>query len=395
MAGNANTSSSTTSSAVARKDYADADWFSRERDVVQKFAQASKRLGGIPDLNTKIHGEQMERTKNYLNELEFNTNMSPLLMRKAKIDQGLELFSRADCHFPEDVQRQAENLYQRFTAVNWDTVTAPVVSAAPAAQAVDNDDNSGGDESVSVSASDSDSDSDSDSPPSAATAPAAAQGNTTGTVLLPARNDPHYGPNGIMHGLLQKVGKAKTHIFDPDYPRPSAHVSGHNGVQVGHWCPTQHHAMVCGVHGQREAGISGNERDGAHSVVVAEKYKGVNNDLGNTIYYSIPGSADNKDKHSPPDKRGTKCLNVSLQNGNPVRVLRAANGTAYAPKVGIRYDGLYQVVRREENHWNDKGGRFTLFVLQRLAGQESLASIGARSPTAQEITDYNNWRARG
>lgn len=112
------------------------------------------------------------------------------------------------------------------------------------------------------------------------------------------------------------------------------------------------------------------------------------NSRGYVIYYSAPGSEKNKDPISLPNTNGSRHLMISLQNHNPVRVFRAANKSAWAPSVGIRYDGLYRVVGKQEGRTNDKGGRITSFILRRDPGQESLESIMARSPTAQQVRDY-------
>lgn len=78
-----------------------------------------------------------------------------------------------------------------------------------------------------------------------------------------------------------------------------------------------------------------------------------------------------------------------MVNGTSVRVLRAAvNRSPLAPSVGIRYDGLYRVIRRMPDQKNAKGGVFARYVLKREEGQESLQDIFLRSPTAQQIAHY-------
>lgn len=115
---------------------------------------------------------------------------------------------------------------------------------------------------------------------------------------------------------------------------------------------------------------------------------GIFHSHGDTIYYSGPNSQNHTDPVNPPGG-STSYLERSLQTGRPVRVLRAADrkGTL-PPSVGIRYDGLYQLIGRSELA-NTKGGLFVRYVLKRQDGQEALSDIAKRSPTQQQITDFN------
>lgn len=100
----------------------------------------------------------------------------------------------------------------------------------------------------------------------------------------------------------------------------------------------------------------------------------------------------NKDPHNLPDAEGsTKVLQLSINTGHPVRVLRSAtkhSSGGLAPSVGIRYDGLYKVQAQLASERNAKGGLYCRFVLVRLPDQESLADIAARSPTRKEKADF-------
>jgi hypothetical protein len=94
------------------------------------------------------------------------------------------------------------------------------------------------------------------------------------------------------------------------------------------------------------------------------------------------------DRNEAPRRAGTGLLQRSLATRNPVRVLRAAkNGSAYAPSVGIRYDGLY-VVTRQETGRNPKGGLYFKYLLERLPDQKPLQKVMDESPTAQQMADY-------
>ncbi|KAH8762478.1 PUA-like domain-containing protein [Diaporthe sp. PMI_573] len=344
-------------------------WFETEKSAIQNFAQASIRAKGVPDLDSFKHSVQLKRTRGYLDLLEFDTNMSPELNNsKAQIQQVLELINRPRVYFPEDVKQRAERLHQRFQAENW---------GAAAANATPGSDDDDEEEEEQVAS------------PTTAAAPAAHIGepaSATVTIRLPPPNHPIWGQSGIMHGIaVTQNGKKK---LDPRGPRRSAKVPGHNGLDIGAWFPTRLSALVDGAHGASQAGISGNIDYGAFSIVVAATYKEVDDDCGETIWYSAPGSAENEDRNAAPQRTGTGQLQRSLTTRNPVRVLRAANKeSAYAPSVGIRYDGLYVVTRQETSH-NSKGGLYFKYLLERLPDQKPLNEVTRESPTAQQMADH-------
>lgn len=116
--------------------------------------------------------------------------------------------------------------------------------------------------------------------------------------------------------------------------------------------PLQIVALAHGAHGARIAGIAGDTALGAYSIVVSSKgaYEGLDRDEGNRLFYSGSHSHENKDPDRPgKSSTGTQALKASLASGRPVRVLRSGGGTGnhrWAPDSGIRYDGLYRVVRK-------------------------------------------------
>lgn len=110
---------------------------------------------------------------------------------------------------------------------------------------------------------------------------------------------------------------------------------------------------------------------------------------GETLWYSVPGSATNQKKNEISRSAGTSHLQRSLDTGNPVRVLRSAKKkSAFAPSVGIRYDGLYVVVKPDTSH-NTKGGFFIRYLLKRLPDQKPLEDVMRDSPTAQQMADFH------
>ncbi|KAL1872071.1 hypothetical protein Daus18300_004440 [Diaporthe australafricana] len=298
--------------------------------------------------------------------------MSPALNNRARIRGVLEaMFQRPDFFFPEDIKQRAEALHRRWEANGWSDGSSSSSSTAATATVASN---SGNNQGVAS--------------PATAAPPANAAG-----AMIPPPNHRIWGQNGIMAGVVPVRGVWRQgQQLDRRYPRRMANHLGHNGLIVGDWFANQMCAVARGAHGEPIAGIFGDSSHGAYSIVVAKTYKDVDDDQGDTIFYSGPGSATNEDRNTVPTSKGAGRLQRSLTTGNHVRVLRAANSsTAFAPSVGIRYDGLYRVVRQELRR-NPRGGLFVRYVLRRVAGQEPLGSIWRRSPTARQMRDHRRIR---
>ncbi len=191
----------------------------------------------------------------------------------------------------------------------------------------------------------------------AAGATPAANETPTARIPLPAPDDPTFGPGGMLHGVLRTRGPKGgiTYVLDPREAgrrrRRSAKAFGHNGLAPGAWWPLQIAALAGAAHGHRVAGISGDTALGAYSVVVSDRYQDLDRDAGARLLYSGSNSHASEDPAAPPEPptAGTRALRASLAAANPVRVLRAggpASRNPWAPDRGIRYDGLYRVVRR-------------------------------------------------
>ena len=149
--------------------------------------------------------------------------------------------------------------------------------------------------------------------------------------------------------------------------------------------------MRDGAHGEVEAGISGAnsglplQDKCAHSIVMSVgsdkpeddwyaqtgtgnqitygKYK--NYDGGHRIVYS--GTAG-KERLQPT--ANTSMMQKSFHAHRHIRVLRSYKlASKYAPAAGIRYDGLYEIVRMDNIHAETS---MWLFVLHRLPGQENI-----------------------
>ena len=119
---------------------------------------------------------------------------------------------------------------------------------------------------------------------------------------------------------------------------------------MGAWWRFRVQASALGVHRPLVAGVDGSLKNGSgvYSIVFSGA-RAEDVDLGEELYFS------------PTREQQSRALALncsSAEKGRPVRVLRSGNGrrgqrarSLYLPKVGVRYDGLYRVVRfwKEEN----------------------------------------------
>ena len=109
-----------------------------------------------------------------------------------------------------------------------------------------------------------------------------------------------------------------------------------------------------GVHRPLMAGISGNPRDGADSIVLSGGYED-DRDLGDEIVYTGQGGRDPRTGAQVSDQAlrgGNLALAKSSLEGLPIRVVRGSrHASPYSPESGYRYDGLYTV----DDYWHDVG----------------------------------------
>ncbi|KAF4823325.1 E3 ubiquitin-protein ligase ORTHRUS 2 [Colletotrichum siamense] len=157
--------------------------------------------------------------------------------------------------------------------------------------------------------------------------------------------------------------------------------------------------MFYGAHGESQGGIYGTITKGAYSVVVSKAYGGLDNDQGDTIWYSGSGAKENRDPQNVRKRtKGAKALYQNIKTGKPVRVLRSSYESKikisrYAPRVGFRYDGLYRV-ELVTTSINSHGGRYEQFKLVRCKDRaqpslESLQSI----PSLEQENDFKKIHA--
>ncbi|PSS03692.1 PUA-like domain-containing protein [Coniella lustricola] len=389
--------------------------FNVRTQAIQPYAQQSKKLGGKMPPSSVQTDEWLRRIRGLLNYLEYGDFQITGEYRKGTTMMDIFLkfmFEDDRFQFPEDVKRRAKALYEEYERVNWGN------GDVSDSKGSDNDDESefspgGGGGGGGGGGIGGRSSSNSDTAIIVTTNGTEPASTADGefVVRFPPPNHPIWGVNGIMFGIAVKFGgKCPVMQLDRRYLRQKrdANVFGHNGLRPGAWFPSQLVALFRGAHGSRMGGIHGNRTQGAYSVVISGTYHKVDEDVGDKIYYSGPGSQENTDPHNLP-KGSTDILQVSYESKRPIRVLRSSrNPFGLSPSIGIRYDGLYVVTRRMPLQKNDKGGLFAQFVLQRIGSgdlrdnrhqtegenhddddeQESLLSIFRRSPTRAEKRDF-------
>ncbi|KAK4235570.1 PUA-like domain-containing protein [Achaetomium macrosporum] len=302
-----------------------------------------------------------EDVRAFLWHLEFQVRPSPSLKADPlNIDKALKLLFREDvkAHVPEEIWRWGSAIYANSRS-----------RAAPAA----------------------------------APAPALAPAQPAGANIphLPPANHPIWGVNGIMHGVV--MASPGNYPFDPryKYQKRNARVFGHNGLAPGAWWPIQALALFHGAHGHTMKGIVGEPAHGAFSIVVSGKsstYHDLDRDYGDTIWYSADrpnaAGAARSAGGNQDESNDARSLRQSIRTRRPVRVLRSSGrrDRGFAPRVGIRYDGLYTVKRAIPKR-NESGGTFYKFLLRRLPGQVPLQQICASSPSPRQVRDEGLFRS--
>jgi ribosomal protein L15E len=116
--------------------------------------------------------------------------------------------------------------------------------------------------------------------------------------------------------------------------------------------------------------------------VVGKSYEDLDHDTGYKLFYS---SVQGTTITAVRENAGTKALLKSQETSKTVRVLRAA-GCKWpgAPRVGIRYDGLYRVV---SSTFVERGEKeiYMQFELVRLDSEDP---IDRSKPTLQQEMLY-------
>jgi putative restriction endonuclease len=108
------------------------------------------------------------------------------------------------------------------------------------------------------------------------------------------------------------------------------------------------------VHPPTQAGIAGNQSEGAASSIVLNGGYEDDQDYFEEIVYTGHGGRDESTGRQVSDQTLTK-QNLHLARSSdldvPVRVTRGPKAGQHAPSSGYRYDGLYAV----ERYWPERG----------------------------------------
>lgn len=149
-------------------------------------------------------------------------------------------------------------------------------------------------------------------------------------------------------------------------------VFGHiPGVLVGTHFETRKALAKAHIHRPLQAGISGSGVEGADSIVLSGGYED-DEDQGTEVVYTGFGGRDPATGKQIEDQRlvgGNLALVKSQTEGLPVRLIRGPDPkSAFAPKKGYRYDGLYRV----DDSWVDAGRSGFRVWLYRLVRSETI-----------------------
>lgn len=199
----------------------------------------------------------------------------------------------------------------------------------------------------------------------------------------------------LLRGVKPSVPGKSSASLDPDYDKIPANRFGYNGLINGQWWPHQICTIVDGAHGSTEGGIYGHVGKGAYSCIISEGKDYPNVDHGEDVTYFGTYSAKLDGTISP----GTSMLIETFNNKQPVRFIRSSKeDSPYAPKLGFRYDGLYEIkgYKRTDPVTSLRQGHS--FHLVRLPGQDPIrGGDGPETrPTREEIDAYKkDKRLRG
>jgi putative restriction endonuclease len=118
-------------------------------------------------------------------------------------------------------------------------------------------------------------------------------------------------------------------------------------IKEGAFFKDREELRKAGIHSPNVAGIDGNSKDGAVSIVLNGGYID-DYDQGDLIIYT--GHGGNKDRKQIEDQSwnssGNNALIISELRGLPVRVTRGwKHDSKYSPKEGYKFGGYYRVTR--------------------------------------------------
>ncbi|KAH6678583.1 PUA-like domain-containing protein [Halenospora varia] len=258
-----------------------------------------------------------------------------LAQEKHNIKGKLQEIGDPSYNFPEEQRRIAQAFSKEFEADNWGVPPEPKRPTKATRVTTRSRERSGERKPIKAKAEKSEA-----------------------VVRYPPKDHKIFGSEGCMHHIPISQSKyTKAYILDDAYAQKDFRTFGHNGLEVGTCWPLQVAAWRDGAHGSRMGGISGTADRGCYSIVVSGAYKGLDRDTGDILYYTTANAHDAADKNINTKENGfTKSLIRSIETTNPVRVLRTSKGDwAGAPRIGMRYDGLYKVLSYTASKSEEKG----------------------------------------
>jgi hypothetical protein len=171
----------------------------------------------------------------------------------------------------------------------------------------------------------------------------------------------------------------------PPYQVNNFRFYGHNGTSNGQWWPRLIGTHRDGTHGHTIAGISGDVKTGAYSILVAMQYEDDRDTGDDIIYTGTRSKTPNKPTNATEYMLASRLPRGKNKVKNPIRVVRSYKGcekSKYCPIEGYRYDGLYEVV---DYKLLDSLTQHYEFQLQRIADQDPIRWQGEEiRPNAAE-----------
>ena len=170
-----------------------------------------------------------------------------------------------------------------------------------------------------------------------------------------------------------------------------------DGVHVGQLFENRAELQAEYVHRPGQAGISGTGIEGADSIVLSGGYTD-DEDHGDYVIYTGHGGHDPSSRGQVSDQSidapGNAALITSETLGLPVRVTRGWQlKSPYAPPVGYRYAGLFNVT----SHWTKTGLDgfvVVLYRLDRIPEQDELVTSTPVDPDVAYATSVVSRRIR-
>lgn len=201
----------------------------------------------------------------------------------------------------------------------------------------------------------------------------------------------------------KEVSGRNTDRIDPTYPKLDGKDWGNMHLLNGQWWPTQLTCVRDGAHAESQAGISGGSinqnKQGAYSCVMSGGHgygndKDGDQDGGDEVLYCGTDCTDGSGKITD----STQHMINSANGTEPVRLIRSHHlKSEWAPKVGYRYDGLYDVVDYERLDPVGHPRARHRFKLVRQKNQDPIRwNEPEKRPTDQEVEAYQkDKRLRG